>query len=234
MQLKPAQNPLFDLRPADAGDMVIDAKKLKSPYTVKGKTASAMEIRKLLRKQTAAQAIGQLYPQCSIFGITKGQFSLVELIAVILQQTGPADVFLSTWTAAGGDLTEAHGFIESGAMRSFRCLVDNTFQRRKPAFAARIRELFGIEAIRVTRNHAKFCLIRNEKWSIVINTSMNLNSNPRLEDFLIQDNAALADFLQNIMDAIFKRIKPRHLYDSCKDNEERFKKLWDVKKKVKK
>ena len=227
MKLEPRQNPLFKTAADGQGETVIDAKNLKTPYTVKGKTATAMQIRKLLRKETAAEAIGDLYPECSIFGITKGQFSLIELISVILKQTGPADVFLSTWTAAGGDLTEAHGFLKSGTMRRFRCLVDATFQRRKPAFAAKIRELFGIESIRVTRNHAKFCLIRNEKWDLVITTSMNLNTNPRLEDFFIQDNIKLADFLQGLMDEIFDRIKPKSLYDTSKANEEIYKKLWE-------
>ena len=220
--LKPERNPL--LTPISNG-IVFDCAKTKTPYTVKGKTATNMELRKLVRKQTAAEAIGNLYPGCSIFGLTKGQFSLVELVAVILKQTGPADVFLSTWTASGSDLTEAHGFIKSGAMRSFRCLVDNTFQRRKPAFASLIRELFGIESIRVTRNHAKFCLIRNDNWNLVLNTSMNLNVNARLEDFLLQDNIELAEFLQEFMDEIFHRIKAKNLYASCTKNEEKFQTL---------
>jgi len=220
--LKHEQNPLLITK----GDgVVFDCGKTKTPYTVKGNTATKMEIRKLVRKQTAAEAIGDLYAGCSIFGLTKGQFSLVELLAVILKQTGPADVFLSTWTASGSDLTEAHGFIKSGIMRSFRCLVDNTFQRRKPAFASLIRELFGIESIRVTRNHAKFCLIRNDNWNLVLNTSMNLNTNARLEDFLLQDNIELAEFLQGFMDEIFTRIKAKNLYDTCAKNEEVFKSL---------
>ena len=104
-------------------------------------------------------------------------------------------------------------------------LVDMTFQRRAPALAAKARELFGIDAIRVTRNHAKFCLIRNERWNIVLKTSMNLNMNPRMEDFDIQDCEKLADFLQAILDEIFGRIKPRALYAALKDNIAQFKTL---------
>jgi hypothetical protein len=56
---------------------------------------------------------------------------------------------------------------------------------------------------------------------------MNLNTNPRLEDFFIQDNVKLANFLQSIMDEIFTKIKPKAIYDSSKAYEERYKKLWD-------
>ena len=178
-----------------------------------------------MRQETAAEVIGELYPGCAIFGITKGQFSLIELIGAILDQTGPADIFISTWTAAGADLSDAHELLKSGKLLSIRFLVDHTFQRRKPAFAAKIRDLFGIESIRVTRNHAKFCLIRNGEWDIVLKTSMNLNSNPRLEDFDIQDDVGLANFLQSLMDEIFGRLKPKYLFDACKDNENRFRKI---------
>jgi len=209
-----AQNPLLMKR----SDICFDSTKLKTQYSVKSKVSTKKEIRRLMREETAQEAIGQLYSGCAIFGITKGQFSLIELIAVILSQTGPADVFISTWTAAGADLTDAFQLLESGKMTQCRFLVDHTFQRRKPAFAAKIRELFGIDAVRVTKNHAKFVLIRNDKWDIVLKTSMNLNTNPRLEDFDIQDDKVMADFLQGLMDEIFQKVKPKALYESAKLN----------------
>ena len=222
MALDQIQNPLLEKKKPKT-ETVFDAKKLKAPWSVKGHVPSARELKKLMRKETAAEAVGELYPSCAIFGITKGQFSLIELIAYILDQTGPADIFLSTWTASGADLTDAANLLSSGKIKTFRMLVDMSFQRRQPAFASKARELFGIDAIRVTRNHAKFCLIRNPKWNIVLKTSMNLNFNPRLEDFDIQDSPEMADFLQDILEEIFVRIKPRSLTDIPKDNSQRFK-----------
>lgn len=219
--LKPSENPIFD----KIQDPTFDPKDLKSPYSHRGKVKTTREIKKLMRQQTAKEAIGELYPGCSIFGITKGQFSLIELISVILDQTGPANLFISTWTAAGADLTDAFNLIQSGKLLSCRFLVDHTFQRRRPAFAAKIRELFGAESVRVTRNHAKFSLIYNDQWNLVLKTSMNLNFNPRLEDFDIQDDPELAKFLLDLMDEIFKRITPKAILDNSFKNENRFKKL---------
>ena len=132
---------------------------------------------------------------------------------------------MSTWTAAGADLTDAFKLLETGKLKSCRFLVDQTFQQRKPAFAAKIRELFGIESVRVTRNHAKFSLIKNDKWNLVLKTSMNLNFNPRLEDFDLQDSKELSDFLQGLMDEIYDRIPPRSLGMSMHGEKERFERI---------
>ena len=143
--LKPLANPLLagDEVPegedcdTDTDGLAFDCKKLKTPYSTRGQVATSREIRKALRQQTAAEAVGELYPGCAIFGITKGQFSLIELISTVLDQTGPAEVFLSTWTAAGSDLTEAHQLLESGKMLSFRCLVDLPNQHIPAYFSCR-------------------------------------------------------------------------------------------------
>jgi hypothetical protein len=219
-KLSPRKNPLLVQKKFDP---VFDCKTLKTPGAVCTNAPTAREIRKLSRLENATDVLGQIYPGCAIFGITKGQFSLIELIAAILDQTGPAHWFCSTWTAAGADLTDAAQLLQSGKLLSIRFLVDHTFQRRKPAFAAKIRELFGIESVRVTRNHAKFSLIRNDQWNIVLKTSMNLNHNPRLEDFDVQDDPVLANYLQQLSDEIFARLKPKYLFDRFKENEARFK-----------
>ena len=64
---------------------------------------------------------------------------------------------------------------------------------------------FG-DCIRTTRIHAKFFVIRNEKWNIVVRTSANLNKNLRLENFEIDENKDFADFFQKFFDEAFKQI----------------------------
>ncbi|MFM7521296.1 MAG: site-specific integrase [Planctomycetota bacterium] len=85
--------------------------------------------------------------------------------------------------------------IAGGTVTRARWLVDLTFVRRCPQLAARIREAFGDDAIRVTRNHAKFAIVHNDTWNVVCRTSMNLNHNPRLEDFTVAHDPELAAFL---------------------------------------
>ena len=49
---------------------------------------------------SARQAIGQLARGMELYILTYGQFSLIDALIAIVEQTGPADVTLSTWTAA--------------------------------------------------------------------------------------------------------------------------------------
>lgn len=152
---------------------------------------------------TASEAIGPLWSGCEIYGLSKGQFSLIDIIAHCLPQTGPADVTIATWTAAGADLGFAYSLLTDGAIRTVRFIVDFSFPTRQPSYCAALRERFGDDCIRVTKTHAKFVLIRNEGWNLVIRSSMNLNENRRLESFEISDDVGMADYLEGVMDELF-------------------------------
>jgi hypothetical protein len=88
-----------------------------------------------------------------------------------------------------------------------------TFVRRDPEAAAAIRKDFGPEAIRVAHCHAKFAMFYNQSWKLVLRTSMNLNMNPRTEDFQLAHDPELFDFLHGIMDRIWK-LQPRSLAEA--------------------
>ena len=151
---------------------------------------------------TARSTIGDLTPGCRIIGITKGQFSLLDLIRAVLEQTGPADVLISTWTTGIRDAENADYLLQEGHMTSFRMLTDRSFVTRQPKYVARILEIFGAESIRCTKTHAKFAIIRNDKWDIAIRSSMNLNRNPRWEQFDLDDSAQIAEFFSGLYDEI--------------------------------
>lgn len=161
----------------------------------------------------AWQALGKLEPGMELFGFSKGQFSIIQLICACLSQTGPADVTVATWTAAKKEIHSADRLVKSKAIRSLRWLVDFSFPRRQPQFAAMLREYFGDGCIRVTKNHAKFVLIRNDKWNLVLRTSMNMNSNPRFENFEISDDREMADFLEKVVREVFDNATDGEAFD---------------------
>src|SRR4051812_35281759 len=86
--------------------------------------------------KTAAGAIGPITEGCEIFGLSKGQFSLVDIMRHCLETTGPADVLVSTWTAANADLGFAYELLRNGSIRSMRFVVDFSFPTRQPEYAA--------------------------------------------------------------------------------------------------
>jgi len=216
--LKPAQpsrvtaraNPLLDESVCPTADL----EGIAAPTVFRRKRSIAKRsIRDLRRQESAAAAIEGFDHELQIIGFTKGAFSVIDLIRATLAITGQAELDISTWTAANTDVTSVCEFVAAGLLTNSRWLVDLTFQRRSPQLATRIRNTFGKQAIRVARNHAKFALIRNDAWQIVIQTSMNLNFNPRFENFSIGHDPELHGFYKEIIDEIWKR-QPTNLADA--------------------
>lgn len=143
----------------------------------------------------AARVAALLRPGVWLCGLTKGQFSLLDLVREVLTVTGPADVTISTWSTGIKDMESARWLIDNGDMRSLRLLTDRSFPARQPRYAARLTQLFGPSAIIVSRVHAKIAVIRNERWAVAIRSSMNLNHNPRFEQFDVNESRAACDFL---------------------------------------
>lgn len=143
---------------------------------------------------SAARCLTEFAPGIALTGLTMGQFSLLDLVAAVLEKTGAADVMISTWTTGIRDIERAAWLLDTGSIRSFRLLTDRSFPQRQPEYCKALVARFGMESIRSTRTHAKFAVIRNDGWNIVVRSSMNLNINPRFEQFDLDDNAELAAF----------------------------------------
>jgi len=162
------------------------------------------ECQRAFRMENAKEAIGTLEHGCEVFGFTKGQFCLIHILEHCLQQTGPAEVDIATWSAASGDIQAANRMMKLKAIRRLRFLVDFSFPRRKPRFCQELIDTFGMDCLRVTKIHAKFITIAAQNWSLVIRTSMNLNYNPRFENFEISDDPQMLHFMRTIVDEIWE------------------------------
>lgn len=168
--------------------------------TLKGRV-----VRTAISAKHVRESVGEITEGCEIIGLTMGFWSLYDLIEYCLEATGPADVVISTWTAAAADLGFAYGLMGHKRIRTLRFLVDSSFEIRQPAYTAAMRAYFGDAAIRVTENHAKFTTIRNEKWNLVLRGSMNLTENRRLEMFEISDSVIMLEWLHGLVNTIFEK-----------------------------
>jgi hypothetical protein len=197
--MKESPNPLFQ---AHSAAVKLDSIAAKLTHRRKLQTEHR-QLRDLRCRQSAAEAIEGLDHETEIFGFTKGQFSLLDLIGVVLAQTGPAHLSISTWTAATYEIQSLAAMLQRGDITGTRWLIDFSMARREPAVTAQLRETFGRDNIRVAQNHAKWCVFQNAAWKVVLRSSMNLNVNPRFEDFQIGDDPHLAGFLNRLLDSIW-------------------------------
>ena len=149
-----------------------------------------------------------LYPKCQVYGFTDGKFSLIDVIYAVLKKIGRADVVICTWSAGIKDSHNIKWMLETNMINTIKIITDMSFPSRKKNYSVAIDELFGTENIRMARVHAKFVLLKNESWNIVINTSMNLNANKTVENFQIIDDVVLYDFMDQYCNVHFENQLP--------------------------
>lgn len=155
------------------------------------------------KKGIASDAVGQIEKGMEVYVWTFGQFSLIDVILAIVEQTGPVNVDLGTWVAAEYDVSRIYEKIETAQIKNWRMLVDYSFENRQPEFCEGIRKRFGPDSMRSIRNHSKFVLLYNDDWSFMIRTSMNLNSNIRLENLEISEDPEFCLYWKSVVDDIW-------------------------------
>jgi len=138
-----------------------------------------------------------------ILGLTRGCFSLIDLIHSILKKTGPAHVICTTWSAGIKDVHQVEWMKDSELMKSFMLITDHSYVTRQNKYALTVEELFGKENIRTSEVHAKFVLIHNDNWKVCIRTSMNLNANKTCESFEIDEDQEIFDFYMKFIEHTF-------------------------------
>lgn len=159
---------------------------------------------KIYAFQSVKKAIGDLSHGCEIFGFNKGQFFLIDIVAYILKQIGPFDVDILTWAIGNETIDKIIHLKQLGRIKNLRLIIDYSFRSLHPEYCQKLRKAFGDQAIRVTKNHSKITLLRNDKWNISIRSSMNLNVNRRLEYFEISDDVELMGFFFDFFDEWFE------------------------------
>lgn len=165
---------------------------------------------RVLRTASARQALGYWEEGHDYEINTNGEFSLLDVILVLLERTGPADVSISTWSAGLYDVEVANRFLNTGLIRSIRFVLDVSFKNNggSRGYSTLLMDMFGEECIRTTRTHAKFVTITNDDYKLSISSTANLNENKRLEIFHFSDDPARAAWYLEIVDELFHDVKP--------------------------
>lgn len=149
----------------------------------------------------ARAALEQLVPGARLFGITAG-FSLGALLSAALEKTGPARV--SVITARCGK-KEADVL---AALPDSRLVLGQSVVALAKETARHAEQAMTPERVRVAMVHAKIVTIRNDRWNLVIRSSMNLSQNLRAEQFDVCDDAAIADQADAWIGEIFEQTPP--------------------------
>lgn len=162
------------------------------------------------RLEGAAETIGSLNDGDEISGLTCGQFSMVDILEHMLNEAGgPADVFVSTWTAGIYDVERAAQLKANGNIRSIRWMMDRAMFSKSPQYAGPMIEAFGLDAFRDTNVHAKVTLVASKTKRMVCRASMNINKNLKTEQFDISVCDEMHEFFAAWADELWEAAAPK-------------------------
>ena len=126
-----------------------------------------------------------------------GEWSMHNLLFHLLNKTGPANVFISTWSVSEDAVRQIIDKIKTGFILNIKAVFDWRVKLRRPEAFELAK--FNIADIRLTTCHAKVTIIQNENWDIVVVGSANYTNNPRIEAGVISCDKTAAEFHKSWM-----------------------------------
>lgn len=152
--------------------------------------------------RTAAECIGTIEPGAALFAITRGQFSMIDAVLACLDQTGPAAVSLWTWTVAEYEVECLEAMRNDGRITAGRLVIDYGARNKNAGIIASWKRSYGPDSVRYVVNHAKIATIENDRFRILLRGSMNLNMNPRFEQFDLTEGGPDFDLVKEVEDEL--------------------------------
>lgn len=148
--------------------------------------------------------IGKLTPNCHLHFMSKGEWSMHELLSYLLQQTGPARVYITTWTITEDPVAKLFLMKEQGLIQELHCILDYRIKDRKPKPFQFLEQT--ADRILLTKCHAKVTVIENETWQVAIIGSANYSKNPRIEAGIICTDKQISQFHKSWIEQQFDEV----------------------------
>jgi len=123
--------------------------------------------------------IGTILPDAAYPYFSEGLWSHHELFLYLLGITGPAEVWISTFSISEISIRSFASAIEENLITKMHCIFDHTVKKNKMELLYFANNIV-LDAYLVA-NHAKLILIKNDKWQISVIGSANMTPNPRKE-----------------------------------------------------
>ena len=138
------------------------------------------------------QVFGKVIDGQSVHYASLGDWSTHDLLFFLLEQTGPARVYFTTWAISEYAIRQLYQFIEHGLILELKGIFDYRNGIRKPAELQFLQKI--TTDIKAAKCHAKVTVIENDNWGISVVGSANYTRNPRIEAGVLCCDKAVAAF----------------------------------------
>jgi len=152
---------------------------------------------------------GALLPEIIEPFIHKGEWAIHDVLPILLQQIGSAEVKVATFSISEDSLRPLFFLVEDGSVSKLSLLFDMTVKRHKLdmlLFASNITP-----CIRLDSNHAKIILVRSNTHSFGIVGSANMNQVRRYEAGFYFTAGKHFDYFEKMFDEIYEQSIPYEL-----------------------
>jgi hypothetical protein len=161
--------------------------------------------------QVIKDVIGYIKQNQTIHYCSDGHWSAHELLEYLLQVTGPAKVYLTTWAMSENPVRSIVNMIDAGRITELNCVFDLKTQDRAPKVFQLMNSI--VTRVKLAHCHAKIFVIENDEWLIANNGSANWTKNPRFEAGILTSNKQIASFYR---DCIIKKLETGKDQDDTK------------------
>jgi hypothetical protein len=138
--------------------------------------------------------------------ITAGDVDALSYLKAILRQQPLNYCLFSTWCMAAEDILQIEEWMQAGRIEKLDAYVGEIFPNSYKVEYQMLKELFarneGAGRIAVFKNHSKIFAGIGPKFAFVVESSANINTNPRTENGCITIDRGLYDFYREYFDGI--------------------------------
>ena len=161
------------------------------------------------RRITSESALEKVLPWhfekgVSYHCLSLGDVDSLTYLRVIVKQQRISYALISTWCMSKADIAEIFSWVSSGYIKRVDFFVGEIFKSSYAEEYSLLTELCTKYKCRLVifRNHSKIMLAFGEKFDSVIESSANVNTNPRTEQTVITIDSNLAHWYKDIFDSI--------------------------------
>lgn len=177
-----------------------DKENKKSAPPKKQVAAHRAGTRQLSRKAASEQALEQALdwyfaPGDCYHCFSFGDVDSMSYFKHVLRQQPVKYLALSTWCMAGEDVRDLYQWHRRGMLGRVDFFVGEIFRGSYPDTYAEVKKFIAECGGRlvVFRNHSKIMAIKGEKFDCLIESSANVNTNPRCENTVLTVDSGLVD-----------------------------------------
>lgn len=153
------------------------------------------------------ETVAEIATDSLLHYVTYGKWSLHHLIRYLVQQTGPANLYLTTWSMTEDPVRALLMLRQEGLIKRADCLLSERISERTPQVMQLAHNVF--DRLKFYKSHAKAFILERERMSLVNIGSANLTRNKKNEIGVVDSSPEAVAFHLKWMKNEFKKAEQK-------------------------